>query len=80
MAQNVVERGGHWLHAASPPFPPPAPDRIYLFRSVKNRGWSHATSGFAKDGEHRLAAMQDSIASQVFPAASKDGFTAVRNK
>jgi hypothetical protein len=54
MAQNVVERGDHWLHAASPPFPPPAPDRIYLFRSVKNR--------------------------DVFPAASKDGFTAVRNK
>jgi hypothetical protein len=29
-----------------------------MFRSVQNRGWSHATSGFAKDGEHRLAAMQ----------------------
>jgi len=38
-------------------------------RSVQNRGSSHTTSEFATDGEHHLAAMQESIASQVFPAA-----------
>jgi hypothetical protein len=41
-------------------------------------GSAHAPSGFATDGEPRLAAMQDSIASQVFPAASMEGFTAIR--
>jgi hypothetical protein len=51
-----------------------------LSMGVKNRGETHAQSGFARDGEHRLAAMQESIASQVLPAASRDGFTAARNE
>jgi len=48
------------------------------FPEREKQGSAHARSGFARDGEPRLAAMQDCIASQVFPAASMDGFTAVR--
>jgi hypothetical protein len=40
-------------------------------RSLKNRGSAHAPSGEATDGGPRLAAMQDSIASQVLPAAPR---------
>jgi hypothetical protein len=50
-----------------------------VWRSVQNRGSPHAASGEGRDAGPRLAAMQDSIASQVLPAASRDGFTAVRN-
>ncbi|MGO9513996.1 MAG: hypothetical protein ACLP2F_10185, partial [Steroidobacteraceae bacterium] len=40
------------------------------FPEREKQGSAHAPSGFARDGEPRLAAMQDCIASQVFPAAS----------
>ncbi len=40
------------------------------FPEREKQGSAHAPSGFARDGEPRLAAMQDGIASQVFPAAS----------
>src|ERR1700676_4498014 len=40
------------------------------FTECEKQGSAHAPSGFARDGEPWLAAMQDCIASQVFPAAS----------
>src|SRR5665213_2235912 len=48
------------------------------FPEREKQGSAHAPSGFARDGKPWLAAMQDCIASQVFLAASRDGFTAVR--
>ena len=46
-------------------------ERELIDRGVQNTGSTHATSGKARDGEPRLAAMQDCIASQVLPAASR---------
>jgi hypothetical protein len=43
---------------------------MFVFRTVRNMGSSHATSEEARDGEPRLAAMQEGIASQVSPGAS----------
>ena len=43
------------------------------FPEREKQGSAHAPSGFARDGEPRLAAMQDCIASQVFPAAPRKG-------
>ena len=63
----------------------PQVGRLLVLGRVKNTGSSHATSGFAKDGEPWLAAMQDSIALQVFPAPSMgrthafDGWPGVRH-
>jgi hypothetical protein len=48
------------------------------FPEREKQGSAHAPSGFATDGEPRLAAMQDGIASQVFPAAPMNSSTAVR--
>jgi hypothetical protein len=51
---------------------------MFVFRGVKNTGSSHATSGVAMDVGPRLAAMQESIASQVFPAALRCAIHAPR--
>src|SRR2546430_218747 len=49
-----------------------------LFPEREKQGSAHAPSEFARDGEPWLAAMQDCIASQVFPAASSGATHASR--
>jgi hypothetical protein len=60
------------------PWRAPQVGRLLVFRSVQNRGSSHATSGAATDGGHWLAAMQESIASQVCPSAAAGATHALR--
>jgi DNA-binding beta-propeller fold protein YncE len=60
------------------PWRAPQVGRLLVFRGVQNGGSSHATSGAATDGGHWLAAMQESITSQVCPSAAAGATHALR--